>query len=300
MDRALGIHWNVEEDSFELVVSGKDQPENRKGMLSSIATVYDPLGFASPVLLAGREINQELCRMKYDWNEDLPPDLLRRWREWQEGLTNLRGYGIPRSFKPRNFGEIVRVELHHFADASEEHGYGTASYLRFVDVEGQIHNSFVMGKSRVRPLRSGVTVPKFELTAATLLVQMNKLIEKELRGRQQIDSVTFWSDSVIVLRYIFNETKKFVTFVANRVAIIREGSNPCQWHHVRSENNPADYASRGIKTWETEKLERWRRGVEFLWKDESEWPTAPRPRDRTLRRGRRRQEREGCSKHGGY
>ena len=69
---------------------------------------------------------------------------------------------------------------------------------------------------------------------------------------------------------------------------------------THSENNPADYASRGIKTWETEKLERWRRGVEFLWKDESEWPTAPRPRDRTLRRGRRRQEREGCSKHGGY
>ena len=49
---------NVEEDMFYLVVKDKNRPENRKGVLSSIATVYDPLGFASPLLLPGREVNQ--------------------------------------------------------------------------------------------------------------------------------------------------------------------------------------------------------------------------------------------------
>ena len=66
MDRALGIHWNVEHDPINFVTSNKEQPDNRKGVLSSIATVYDPLGFASPLLLPGREINQELCRLKFD------------------------------------------------------------------------------------------------------------------------------------------------------------------------------------------------------------------------------------------
>ena len=171
--------------------------------------------------------------------------------------------------------EIERAELHHFADASEGHGYGTVTYLRFVNKEGSIHNSFPMGKSRVRPLRSGISVTKMELTAATLLIKMDKLIMRELEGRIKIHSVTFWTDSMIVLRYIFNETKRFVTFVANRVAVIREGSRPSQWRHVRSEANPADLASRGIKASETKKLKVWKHGPDFLWKDQKEWPQQP-------------------------
>ena len=61
-------------------------------------------------------------------------------------------------------------------------------------------------------------------------------------------------------------------FVANQVAIIRHESEPRQWRHVRSEHNPADYASRGTKASETKKLEKWRNGAEFLWKNEDEWP----------------------------
>ena len=64
--RALGIHRNVEDDMFNLVVSDKIQPETRRGILFSVATIYDPLGYASLLLLPRRRINQELCRMKYE------------------------------------------------------------------------------------------------------------------------------------------------------------------------------------------------------------------------------------------
>ena len=167
---------------------------------------------------------------------------------------------------------MKHVELHHFADASQEHGYGTASYLRLVNSRGQIHCCFVMGKSRVKPLKSAVTVPKLELTAATLATKVNKVITRELEGRLKINSVTYWTDSMIVLKYIANEVRRFVTFVANRVAVIHQESDPGQWRHVRSELNPADYASRGIKASETGKLERWRCGPEFLWREVEDWP----------------------------
>ena len=107
---------------------------------------------------------------------------------------------------------------------------------------GQIHCCFVMGKSRVRTLRAGVTVPKLELAAATLAVKVKKLILKELEGRLQIDGTYFWTDSYLVFRYIRNERKRFTIFVAKRVAVIREGSQPSQWYYVKSEDNPADYA----------------------------------------------------------
>ena len=74
------------------------------------------------------------------------------------------------------------------------------------------------------------------------------------------------------LKYIADETRRFVTFIANRVAIIQEESEPRQWRHVRSEHNPADYASWEIKASETKKLEMWKNKAEFLWKNEDEWP----------------------------
>ena len=89
----------------------------------------------------------------------------------------------------------------------------------------QIHCSFVMGKARVRPLKSAVTVPKLELTAATVATKINKVVVKELEGRLKIASVTYWTDSMIVLKYIANETRRFVTFAAHRVAAIRQELN---------------------------------------------------------------------------
>ena len=274
-DRALGIHWGIERETINFVFGKGEQPENRKGVLSSIATVYDPLGFASPLLLPGKEINQELCKLKFSGNDNLPEELCVHWRKWREGLMSLQDFSIPQCFKPGAFGKVARAEIHHFADASQEHGYGTASYLRLINDQGQIHCSFVMGKSHVKPLKSVATVPKLELTAATLATRINKVVVKELEGRLKIDSITYWTDSMIVLKYIANESRRFVTFVANRVAAIRQESEPSQWRHVRSELNPVDYASRGIKASETKKLERWKSGPEFLWKDNEEWPPQP-------------------------
>ena len=93
---------------------------------------------------------------------------------------SLQGSSIPRCVKPKDFGEVKHTELHHFADASQEHGYATASYLRLVNSQGKIHCCFIMGKSHVKPLKSAVTVPKLELTVATLATKVNKVITREL------------------------------------------------------------------------------------------------------------------------
>ena len=111
------------------------------------------------------------------------------WSEWRAGLRSLERFGILRCYKRREFGEVERAQPHHFADASQEHGYGTASYLCLNNDQDQIHCSFVMGKSCVRPRRSAVTVPKLELIAATLAVKINKVVMKELEGRMKIDTI---------------------------------------------------------------------------------------------------------------
>ena len=52
------------------------RPKNRKGVLSSVATAYDPLGFVSPLLLLGKEISQELCRLELSWDNNISEEFV--------------------------------------------------------------------------------------------------------------------------------------------------------------------------------------------------------------------------------
>ena len=71
------------------------------------------------------------------------------------------------------FEEVTSAQLHHFADASED-GYGTVTYLLLHNSHHQVHCAFVMGKSRVAPLKP-VTIPRMELTAATVAGRMDMM-----------------------------------------------------------------------------------------------------------------------------
>ncbi|XP_070541304.1 uncharacterized protein [Ptychodera flava] len=97
------------------------------------------------------------------------------------------------------------------------------------------------------------------------------MLEEELDIKN--DKVYFWTDSTSVIKYCANETSRFHTFVANRINIIREGSDSKQWKYVDTKSNPADDASRGLTVDKFLQNKRWLRGPDFLWKRESEWPT---------------------------
>ena len=117
------------------------------------------------------------------------------------------------------------------------------------------------------------SIPRLELTAAVLAVEVDKLVQDKLR--LPITSTTYWTDSTSVIQYIRNESRRFQTYVANRVAKIQNASKPSQWRHVDSKSNPADDGSRGMKAEELKENPRWLTGPRFLWQDEETWPTPP-------------------------
>ena len=149
---------------------------------------------------------------------------------------------IDRCFVPAEFGEIASRELHHFSDASQV-AYGAVSYLRTVSKEGDIHCSFLIGKSRLAPLKA-TTIPRLELSAAVVATRLDKVMQQELD--MKIERSVFWTDSTCVLKYIQNESRRFQTFVANRVSKIHYTSKASQWNYVNTNLNPADDASRGL------------------------------------------------------
>ena len=67
--RSLGVSWDLERDAFTFKVSLPGNPFTRRGVLSIINSVYDPLGFAVPVMLEGRKILQQLVHMG-EWTKE--------------------------------------------------------------------------------------------------------------------------------------------------------------------------------------------------------------------------------------
>ena len=62
---------NMNLDSFTYEITQRDRPYTRRGVLSVVAAVYDPMGFLAPVTLIGKMLLQEMCRRQLSWDEEM-------------------------------------------------------------------------------------------------------------------------------------------------------------------------------------------------------------------------------------
>ena len=261
--RALGIKWEVSCDCFTFTPTLEGSDDTRRGILSQTVSLFDPLGLVSPVVLAARFILQQLCKLKVGWDDPIPGDIAAQWIEWKEALQQLSGIQIPRCYFTQKQSS---VELHVFSDASTL-GYGACAYFRST-CQDHLVSVLIAGKSRVAPVKT-VSVPRLELQAAVTATRLAAQIKRETE--LVIIKTTYWTDSQVVLAFIRNTTRRFKTFVANRLTEIHEHTEVHEWRHVASQDNVADLASRGIKATDREKINLWLYGPAFLKQDEETW-----------------------------
>ena len=215
--KTLGIVWDPTSDEFRVRVGINEKPCTRRGLLSMIGQTYDPLGIIQPFLLPARQLLQQTCVAKLGWDDfiGLVPGLELDWEDWFKVLPELSQMRLNRCILSAD-KERSRIELHTFTDASTV-GYGACSYARVVYVDDSVNYCLLTGKSRVAPVKR-VTVPRLELVAAVTGAKLSSLIVCELD--LSFDSVHFWTDASVVLRYIGNSTSRFDTFVANRIEML--------------------------------------------------------------------------------
>ena len=265
--RSLGVHWDLEGDTFTFKVVLPKRPYTRRGVLSIINSVYDPLGLAAPVILRGKLLLRQLVIMgkkgsddaALGWDDPLPERLSSQWQSWRDALVDLENVSVPRCYHPKDFGHVVRSEIHSFSDASKD-GIGVATYLKQFNESGEVNVAFLFGQAKMAPLQP-TTIPRLELCGAVLSSQVVRKLLTELSI--PIQEVVYYTDSKVALGYIQNDSRRFYVYVANRVQIIRNVSNPSQWRYIDTASNPADLATRGIAA---ENLidSKWLSGPEFL------------------------------------
>jgi hypothetical protein len=97
-----------------------------------------------------------------------------------------------------SLSEASRIEIHTFCDASIE-AIAAVSYIKVVLQDGQAQVSFVFGKAKLAPPHA-TTIPRLELCAAVLGVEITELVMEELAVKPH--SVTYYTDSKVTLGYI--------------------------------------------------------------------------------------------------
>ena len=105
-------------------------------------------------------------------------------------FLNLNNWLLTAASSLQKWKKSPPFQLHHFSDASQTRFTVPFSYIRIADNSGKTKCSFVMGKSRLAPIKL-VTIPRMELSAAVVSTKLERMLRNELSI--SIDQSFFWS-----------------------------------------------------------------------------------------------------------
>ena len=195
--KALGLNWNTQKDTFSFKFNKNDfemEEFTKRNLLKVLASIYDPLGIASPTIIEAKKCSQKACRTRLHWDDILPDDLRKFWRKWLENISTLASYEISRCVNRSLL--VLSTELYTFSDGSE-HAYGAVAYVKFLWLPLYVY-CFDCYEIEINNLTLK-TIPRIELCAAKLTVEFSEKISIELD--YEIAKVAFWSDNTSVKLY---------------------------------------------------------------------------------------------------
>jgi hypothetical protein len=183
----------VEQFTVPTWVTSSDLKVTKRHVLKKIATVFDPLGFVSPVVVQAKILLQELWSRGYEWDKPVTDELANLIGNWFNRLSSLTNVRVPRSLcEPKT---VASTEVATFVDASKE-AYGAVAYLRHSYEDGTVTSRMIASKSKVAPV-TPITIPRLELMAAVLGLRLTQSIVEVLE--LSLKEAFFYSDSMDVL-----------------------------------------------------------------------------------------------------
>jgi Pao retrotransposon peptidase. len=88
---ALGLLWNPTTDQFQfkMRISPLSVPLTKRKILSTIAQLFDPLGWLAPVVVQAKILLQQLWLARVDWDSALPGHIENQWTKYYQELPGI-------------------------------------------------------------------------------------------------------------------------------------------------------------------------------------------------------------------
>ena len=258
----LGISCNPYTNNMNMVVGEKIIHEDswryiKRKTLPLVSSIYDPLGWVSPLTVLGKIFLQTLWKEKMGWDQTLNTEQVKVIRDILIDLQRVDEFTFPRHILHEH------TELHVFTDASSR-AYRAAVYT--VNETCQCSN-LLISKPRVAPCQEGrLTIPKLELTASLIGARLIRYLSNLFK----FETIYLWSDSKVAISWITSDRDVKDVYIANRVAEVKTLVN--QYHsksvsrnimYVSTKDNPADHLSRGCSSKQL-KSSNWLHGPSWL------------------------------------
>lgn len=250
--KILGQTWNVKTDQlcfrftdFDFKV--KNLSCTKRQFLSQAGQLFDPAGLISPCLFVIKLLFQQIWIEKIGWDEVLPDPILTQWNSFKEQLPLLDNFLLPRclfSNKP-----VLKHEILIFCDASNL-GYAAVSYLFTTFQDKTVQASFVMAKTRIRPIKTleksdPISIVRLELLGMLVGTRLGQHVQLSFSTKLQIANTYYFTDSSINYFRLKKNFASFKPWTSNRLREILAHSHAENWFHIPSQSNIADLASRG-------------------------------------------------------
>ncbi len=207
-------------------------------------------------------ITQNLWKAKTGWDDELPEQVLKNWKDLAKASEEISEIQIPRYVNQSLDDGPFIYELFCFTDASKE-AYAAAIYLKVSNV-GTGKNLVTLNfcKSHLAPVKE-LTIPRLELVGVLIGVRALDFVSQQLR--LEISKFVLWTDSQCVIDWL-TTAKPQPVFVERRLKEIRSLMIKLKIsiRYIPSAQNPVDLASRGIHISELTKNSLWWNGPEFL------------------------------------
>ncbi|GBL98542.1 hypothetical protein AVEN_139956-1, partial [Araneus ventricosus] len=155
----------------------------------------------------------------------------------------------------------------NFTVFASQKAYGVVIYTRVVK-DCNVEVNLLVSKSRVAPLTK-IVLPRLELLGALLAARLASKV-KAIVDLKRPSKVFFWTDSKISLHWIKGSSKRWKSFVSNRVTKFRVCDTRA-WAHCPGKQNPVDFLSRGVNVEILLNGDLWWKGPQFL--REVDFPT---------------------------
>ena len=266
--KILGLNWIPASDNFTFAVQADERNCTKRNILSTIARLWDLMGFVAPVTLLAKLVVRSLWENKLDWDDTPPGTIVTRWKQFVEELPLLQSLKIPRylGVEPR-----CVLSLLGFSDASER-AYGGVVYLHvFCPDSNRTTVSLLCAKSKVAPVKT-VSLARLELCGALILSQLMHTILETYASRCNISHIYAFCDSMVALTWIHSSPAKWQTFVANRVSKIHSNIDFNRFFYIKGIDNSADCLSRGLTPAQLINHPLWFNGPPFIYLPIDDWP----------------------------